>query len=376
MTRFATSSGTVRRFMLLGTVLALSACSVLDSEKIDYKSATRAPTLEIPPDLSQLSRDTRYAVPGAGGTVSASSFQTAQTAAPVGSDTAAAKIGDVSIRRDGNTRWLVVDRSPDKLWDATRDFWAENGFLLTIDQSNLGIMETDWAENRAKIPQDFIRNSLGKVFDSLYSTSERDKFRTRMERNANGGTDIFISHRGMQEVYTKQAVQDQQTIWQPRPSDPELEAEFLRRLMAKLGGISVAKAREAAAGVPTTVGVSTSRVATVNGVPVVQIDEDFDRSWRRVGLTLDRTGFTVEDRDRSKGTYYVRYVAPNPDRQEKSWLGKLFSRSPEASAPVRYRITVSGEGQKTTVAVLGEGGSPVAEGDAQRITKVIADDLK
>jgi uncharacterized lipoprotein len=62
-------------------------------------------------------------------------------------------------------------------------------------------METDWAENRAKIPQDFIRQSLGKFLDSLYSTSERDKFRTRLERTPSGETEIYISHRGMIEVY-------------------------------------------------------------------------------------------------------------------------------------------------------------------------------
>ncbi|MES2186023.1 MAG: outer membrane protein assembly factor BamC [Pseudomonadota bacterium] len=376
MTRFAQPAAIARRFTLLGIVLALSACSVLDSEKINYKSATRAPTLEIPPDLSQLTRDTRYVVPGAG-PVSASSFQTAQVAAPTGSDTATAKVGDVRIERDGSTRWLVVDRPADKLWDPTRDFWAENGFLLTIDQANLGIMETDWAENRAKIPQDFIRNTIGKFFDSAYSTSERDKFRTRMERNANGGTDIYISHRGMQEVYAEKTQKDQ-TVWQARPSDPELEAEFLRRLMMKLGGLTVAQAREAAAGIPATAGVvrSTSRVATVGGAPVVQIDEGFDRAWRRVGLSLDRTGFTVEDRDRSQGTYFVRYVAPNADRKEQGFLGRFFNRTPDAQTPVRYRIAVRSEGEKTTVAVLGEGGSAVTPIDATRIVQVIADDLK
>ena len=137
------------------------------------------------------------------------------------------------IERAGTQRWLVVNRSADELWNPIREFWQENGFLLALDQPNLGIMETDWAENRAKIPQDFIRNALGKVFDSLYSTSERDKFRTRLERTASGGTEIYISHRGMQEVYSTST--KDQTVWQPRAPDPEIEAEFLRRLMVKLG---------------------------------------------------------------------------------------------------------------------------------------------
>jgi outer membrane protein assembly factor BamC len=217
------------KLALLTLCAALAACSVLEGEKIDYKSAGKGVSLEVPPDLTQLSRDSRYVI--VGGTVTASGFQVGQ-AAP-GVPTAANTMGDVRIERAGNQRWLVVNRPADQLWSPVRDFWQENGFLLSLDQASLGIMETDWAENRAKLPQDFIRNTLGKIVDSIYSTSERDKFRTRLERTANGGTEIYISHRGMVEVYSNN--QKDQTVWQPRPADPELETEFLRRLMVKLG---------------------------------------------------------------------------------------------------------------------------------------------
>src|SRR6185369_6394214 len=145
------------RFAKLGVLAmcaALSACSVLEGEKIDYKSAGKGSSLEVPPDLTQLSRDSRYTVPG--GPVTASSFQVGQ-AAP-GVPTAASTLGDVRIERAGTQRWLVVNRSADELWNPVREFWQESGFLLAMDQANLGIMETDWAENRAKLPQDFIRN--------------------------------------------------------------------------------------------------------------------------------------------------------------------------------------------------------------------------
>lgn len=355
------------KFGLLAVVVAgLSACSVLDGDKIDYKSAGKGVSLEVPPDLTQLSRDSRYVVPG--GTVTASSFQVGQAIPNL--PTAATAIGDVRVERAGNQRWLVVNRPADQLWGPVRDFWQENGFLLAMDQPNLGIMETDWAENRAKIPQDFIRNTLGRLIDSVYSTSERDKFRTRLERSPAGGTEIFISHRGMIEVYSN--TQKDQTVWQPRATDPELEAEFLRRLMVKLG-VPPEQSRAAAA---AAVDRPTSRIATVNNLPVVVIDEGFDRAWRRVGLALDRTGFTVEDRDRSQGTYFVRYVAPNPDKKEPGFLGRLFSRSEKAEAPLKYRINLKSEGATTTVSVLNAAGAPETSADAQRIVRVIADDLK
>lgn len=350
---------------LLAAVCALSACSVLEGDRIDYKSASKGPTLEVPPDLTQLSRESRYVLPGS--SVSASSYSVGQTVA--GLPTAASAVGDVRIERAGNQRWLVVNRSPDQLWNPVRDFWQESGFLLAMDQPNLGIMETDWAENRAKIPQDFIRNTLGRLIDSVYSTSERDRFRTRLERSPTGGTEIYISHRGMIEVYSNN--QKDQTMWQPRPTDPELEAEFLRRLMVRLG-VPQEQARTAAA----TAQGATSRVASLNNQPVVVIDEPFDRAWRRVGLALDRTGFTVEDRDRSQGTYFVRYVPPNPDKKDPGFFGRLFSRGDSAEAPLKYRINLKTEGQQTTVSVLTANGAPETSANAQRIVQVIADDLR
>lgn len=355
----------------------LSGCStmndMLKGDKIDYKTAGKAgPSLEVPPDLTQLTRETRYVVPGTA--VSANAFQVGQNtqALPV----AALAVGDVRIERSGSQRWLVVNRPADKLYGPIRDFWLESGFLLALDQENLGIMETDFAENRAKLPQDFIRETLGKVFESLYSTGERDKFRTRLERNATGGTEIFVSHRGLVEVVvggsTGKNTSGEGTVWQPVPPNPELEAEFLRRMMVKLGVTQEQSKALVASGAP----VSTSRVDNVNGVPVVQIQEGFDRAWRRVGLTLDRTGFTVEDRDRAQGTYFVRYVDVTSDRKEPGFLSKLFSAAAPSTPPIKYRITLKSQGDATTVSVLNAQGAAESSVNAQRIVKVIADDLK
>lgn len=358
------------RLSLLALALALSACAALEGDKIDYKNAARGSTLEVPPDLTQLSRDSRYAIPG--GSVSAAAMQAGQVAQPSATANAAAtQLGDVRIERDGNQRWLVVNRPADKLWEPVRDFWQESGFNLDQADASVGIMETDWAENRAKLPQDFIRSTLGKLVESLYSTGERDKFRTRLERNASGGTEIYITHRGMVEVYS--TLTKDNTVWQPRPSDPELETEFLRRLMVKLGVSQEQSKAIAAAPAPRA---QSARMATVDNRPVVQLDEGFDRAWRRVGLALDRTGFTVEDRNRNEGTYFVRYVAPNADKKEPGFFGKLFSGSSAAVPPLKYRIVVRSQGNLSTVSVLNEAGAPESSANAERIVRVIADDLK
>lgn len=351
---------------LLTGALTLTACSSLQGDKVDYKSATKAPSLEIPPDLTKIASETRYSVPGSSA-VSASGYQV-RSASEL--PAAASSMGDVKVERMGNQRWLVVSRSPDQLWEPVKSFWKDSGFVLLVDERNLGIMETDWAENRAKIPQDFIRNTIGKVLDSLYSTSERDKFRTRLERTPSGGTEIFISHRGMQEI-NKGSSGNTDIVWGPRPADPELETEFLRRLMIKLGATTV----QAEAVVAAPAAKPTSRTDMVNNQPVAVLDDGFDRAWRRVGLSLDRNGFTVEDRDRSQGVYFVRYVEPKGDEKEPGFFSRIFSSS-KPKAPVKYRILVKPNGSTSVVSVLNETGSPETSEVAKQIVDLLVADLK
>ena len=360
------------KLTLVSVAISLTACgTALEADKVDYRSATSAkvPTLDVPPDLTQLSKDTHYAV--VGGSVSASAMKSGQPVANSTPTVAPVTLGDVRIERAGNQRWLVVKRPADKLWEPVKDFWQENGFLLAVDQNTLGIMETDWAENRAKLPQDFIRASLGKLLDSLYSTGERDKFRTRFERNPAGETEIFISHRGMLETFKDN--QKESTVWQPRAVDPELEAEFLRRLMIKLGATQEQAKTLVAV---SDVAKKTAVVITENGQPAIRIEEGFDSAWRRVGLALDRTGFTVEDRDRKQGVYFVRYVPLNADNSEPGFFSKLFSSSDKNSDAAKFQIAVRSTANVTTVSVLNAKGAIETSASAQRIVKVIADDIK
>ena len=350
------------------TLLALlSGCSVLEEDKVNYKSATQAPNLAVPPDLSQLRRDSRYALESTSAT--ASGFASAQRSVR-DSGTATNVLGDVRMERSGNQRWLVVDRRADKVWDTLREFWTSNGFVLTTDAADLGILETDWAENRAKIPQDFIRQTIGKVFDGLYSSGERDRYRTRVERNSQGGVDIYITHRGMAEQYTD--AQKSNTIWMPRASDPELEIEFLRRLMVKLGA-SKEQAEQASAGTAVT---PTLKVSSLNGQPTLVLQDPLDRAWRRTGLALDRSGFTVEDRDRSKGIYFVRYVPQTADKEESGFFSRLFSSKTPSSELARYQVKLQQVEAGTQVRVLNQTGQAASPDNAEKILKLLASEMR
>jgi len=366
-------------------LVGLAGCStigsILEPERIDYKSAGKAPSLEVPPDLTQLQRENRYAIPEANrGTATASGYNLQQSARPSTSTTVApAATSDMRIERAGNQRWLVVKQSPEALWPQIKDFWQDSGFLISSEAPQAGLMETDWAENRAKIPQDFIRNTIGKALDSLYSTGERDKFRTRLERSPEGGTEIYISHRGAQEVLV--GSDKERTVWTPRPADPELEAEFLSRLMARLGTEDT-RAKAVVANAPAQ--ASRAKLVKGAGPGYVEVDEGFDRAWRRVGLALDRVGFTVEDRDRTQGVYYVRYVDQAQDAQtgavaEKGLLSRIFSfgsKDDKAKGAQRYQVAVKGNGAVTQVAVLNNEGRPESSQTADRILSLLNEQLK
>ena len=354
-----------------------TATDLLEGKKVDYKSAGSLPPLEIPPDLTTPSRDNRYAVPETGkSTATLSGYQAdrSQQAKP-GSTALLPNVDKMRIERAGTPRWLVVQEPPEKLWPLVKDFWQENGFLIQVEVAEAGVLETDWAENRAKIPQDMIRSALGKILDQVYSTPERDKFRTRLERAGDGGSEIYLSHRGMIEVYVSEG--KDKTMWQPRPADPELEAEFLRRLMVRLGARDEkAKQQVAVAAQPARASINKSG----DGRELLQVQEPFDRAWRRVGLALDRVGFTVEDRDRQKGLYYVRYADPEAEKKKDSpgLLDRLaFWRSDDAKVKAeQYRVQVRAASSNSEIVVLNKDGGAEQSLTSHRILTLLHEQLK
>ncbi len=357
--------------------IGLAACSTIEKtmsgDKVDYRgTAIRPQGLEVPPDLSQLTRDARAPQPG--GVVSAVTFQQQQNRGQMTPTTATAvaqSSSDMRIERHGDERWLVTPLPPETLWPQLQAFWRENNLALTVDDAAAGVMETEWAENRAKLPNDIIRRTLGRVIDAVYSTGEKDKFRTRVERGRNG-SEVFISHQGMEEVYTSPTKES--TTWQRRPRDPQIEGVMLQRLMVKLGAKEEA-AKLAVESAPSA--APRARLLPDQSTPSLQVDDGFDRAWRRVGLALDRGGFTVEDRDRSQGLYFVRYVDPKQaGKEEPGFFGRLFGDKTKLSPPARYRVAVKGQGESSTVQVLDSQGNPERGEAGKRIVSLLVDDLK
>lgn len=357
-----------------------------DKKKIDYREAREGTNLEVPPDLTSSSIDDGLVIPDiapASGSASISDYNrerqgqgrnTLRTAAVLPTQ------DDIRVERDSNSRWLVIKGSAQQVWPRLREFFLQNGFLIKREDPRIGIIETDWAENRADIPQDFITRNISKLFDSIYSAATRDKYRIRLEEGTEPGTtELYLTHRGAEEVVDQAT--DTSTIWKPRPADPELEVEMLRRITVFFG-VEENKARNLFASRKNRVErAQLSRDGA--GLANLRVKEDFARAWRRTGLALDRVGFTVEDRDRSRGLYYVRYIDPLKDsnaKKEKGILDKLtfniFSGDDSVQDKSTYLVSLKEQDQQTNVTVLNDKGELEKSGTAFRILTLLHEQLK
>ena len=365
--------GAIAAALLVAT--ALAGCESLSttsfSKKIDYKSTSSAPALEIPPDLNTPNFDERYNVNTASGAAARDSTRPA-----TGTEIAPKAAGEAHIVRAGTERWIVAKATPEDAMNIVRQFWADNGFVIAQDQPQLGVLETDWAENRAEIPNDMLRRTVGKYLDVFYNTYKRDKFRTRIERgNEQGTVEIYLSHRGMEQMPTTTSQGGGMAYaWAVLPPNPDLEAEFLTRLLVRFGASQpqAAQAVQAASKVPDKARLETGP----DGAPRLLVDDSFERAWRRVGLTLDRVGFTVVDRDRSKGLYYVRYADPDTEKKDEGFLSKLAFWRDKTEKPEEYRIVVSDTGTASAVLVQNSEGAPEKAAASNKILALLRDQLK
>jgi len=384
----------MKRIRILALVLAplvlASGCGLFKTEEQQRTARARERPLEVPPDLTTPTVDERYAVPDPRASTSFSQYNRDRgpsgTPAAAAASTVLSAVANARIERAGDQRWIVAKADPGQVWPIVRDFWLDIGFSIARETPELGIVETNWRDTRAVVETAGLRGLVSRALPGMYSSGERDRFRTRLERGAEPGTtEIYVSHRGLEEVFTS-ATQDA-TRWQPRGSgtDRDLEAEMLGRLLMKLGEPS-RSAAAAPAGKPgtaamaATVTVSSNATLQNGGAGPLVVNDVFDRAWRRVGLALDRTGFTVEDRDRSKGVYFVRYLDPDAPAatSNEGFLDKLAFWRPSAKppqAPYRVLVTDAGGG-RSNVVIQNAKGEAEASSTARRILSLLFEQLK
>jgi outer membrane protein assembly factor BamC len=383
----------VSNFALLVLASGLVACgsvnvdNVLPDKKVEYKRERQAEkNLEIPPDLTSDRINDRMSVPDNFGGVSTSYSEYVTdrklrgadgTATPAVGGSVLPEIQDIEVRRDGDVRWLAVNATVEEVWPRVIDFWQENGILMAEEDPTVGVMRTSWLENRAEISRDIVTDTIRKVFDGLYEVGTRDQYRVRLERTERNTTEIYMTHFGMEEqVIQATGGGVENTVWVPRERDPELEIEMMRRLMVFLGAADERARAQLAAGSRRQL-TRSQMLKTRDGVQLL-IDDSFSRSWRLIGLALDRVGFAVEDRNRSEGIYYVRYNDPSQEEADKGWLSGLafWSDDKKVDKVNRYQVRVSSLDDRTVVYVADDKGQRSESPTATRILTLLKEQIR
>jgi len=359
------------------SLLVLSGCSSVDQilgkeESIDYKSTVAGDPLSSPPDLPQDSRDAHYRPPE--GVTSYSQYAQGRSAqqATGGADQVLPQAAGIQVMRDGDLRWLVIDRPVDQIFPRIVDFWGEQGFTIQSQDPRAGLIQTDWAENRAKIPESWIRSALGSIIDQVFDSGERDRFRTRIERVGNK-TEVYVSHQHMEETPTADGSAFK---WVYAKEDPGLNAAMLARMMVFLGS-DIDSAREQVANASKDPSAAQVQTLDAAGQAELLLNESFDRAWRRVGVAIDSAGFSVEDRDRSAGEFFIRYLDSDTGEkiEQQNIIGRIFgSRNTAEAVPLRIKLT--GQGNATRVTVLDQNGQEQTTPTAKRIINVLSSNMR
>jgi outer membrane protein assembly factor BamC len=379
--------------LLLALPVVISGCGsagvqeMLPDQTLAYKKSREASeNLELPPDLRSGTFDDALDVPplDGGATFSEYSSGQAQRRQTAGTGDVLPSVATVELKRSGQDRWLEVDATPQQVWPRVISFWREQGILLTKQDPSVGVMQTDWLDNRAAIPQDFLRRMVSKVADGLYATSTRDQFTVRVDSGPRAGvTEVHLSHKGMEERLVSSTLGDtERTVWESSGKDSDKEAEMLRRLMIYLGASEQKAGAVAGGGGGASGGASggplppAARMVREAGAPAILISDDFRRGWRLTGSALDRTGFSVEDRDMSRGTFYVRYQDADATRQKQGWTSRLaFWRKDDIDRVVQYQIRVEAEGDQSRVTVRDSAGQIDASPAADRILTLLTEQM-
>lgn len=377
----------MKKTIVVATLAAVSlaACSNAKKEaaKLDYQSANnKVVSLEVPPDLRDPRQGDLYSLPA--GVKADPNAMKNNPATVTRGKTVLNPVKNAKIERSGNQRWLHVEgKANTEMWALLRAFWQESGFTIYSEEPQAGIMETEWAENRAKLPNQGLRKLFDKVgMGGVYTTSERDKFLIRMELSSKGGYDIFFTHKGLEEVYDGK--KEDRTVWQPRANDPNLEAAFLSRFMQYLGVDESVATQQATAQADQQQGTQFAKLENNS----VLVYGEAERNVNRIGSALDRVGLTVQQFVAERGMFVVK---PAPTESEAlkqasanktSWLGKVLGadkkkaeQQQEQTAPQMFVALEAVQGGQR-IHLLDQFGKAYQGEDAKRLLNSLYRELR
>ncbi len=329
-------------FILVLVFITLSACSTTAQDE-GYKgiysgTVSTEQSLDVPPDLVSPDSSSAMSIPGLSNTgTSFSEYST--SGAGSSSNVLPASSSGVRFVRDGDMFWLQINAKPEEIWGQVRTFFKDLGFSFVTESPVNGLLETNWLENRFDVPTGWIASMLG----GLFSTGLMDKYRIRIERTDKKGVSLlFITHQGLKEQASGDYYGDTDLSiqWVPRQPDPELEAEMLQRFLI-FRGIAKKRAKQIVSKNKSIERAKLVKDKTTDSY-IIEVAEIFPRTWRRISIALDRMGIIIEDRNRSKGLYYIKTTEDfiKNGTEDKGWFASIFSSNDKPLKVAEFRLSV------------------------------------
>lgn len=366
------------KLYILILITFLAGCASNSDEKVRYKSSNAYPTLEIPPDLTQLDDSQNLALPG-------SKIGTRQATGRFKDEgplleRVLPRIENVSIQGSGDYHWLSVDFPITDTYKLMKQFWIEEGFTLQKDEPLIGIMETEWLENKAGLMQS--DNFFLALLASMSSTDTLDQFRTRLERDENGMTNIYIAHKGREYILMDEdesRVVERDRGWQPRPNDPELEVEMLSRAMIFMGLQDEKVSQQL-----KRIGKFQNRAKLLSdddGAITLMLLESYDRAWNRTLLNLQRMDIEITEQNKSDAQIKFKQQAANETSEnadeEPGFFSSLFSSDEETAPTMEIELALNETtNESTQVDVIASDGTVDNSEQSKQILRLLFEKLK
>ncbi len=222
----------------------------------------------------------------------------------------------VQLRRLGELMWIYIETLPSTSWPISKNYW---------DTSTYDVLKADPVTGEIDI--DFDQTS---------------KLQMRVEHGIKeASTEIFL-------IKINKMTNEIQ-------SDPEfVQAEMEKMINYYADSLSNFSGTSLAA--QNLNEMKKANIFTENGMTVIALDLNFDRAWSSVSKALDAAEIVTNDRDRSKGIFFVSY-SKEEDRRFFRLFGGSGSENLDFGEGSQFEITISQENQKTFVRAISKDGN-------------------
>ncbi len=351
-------------------VLSMAACSSTDEKILNYRSSEITPTLEIPPDLTQVSAESNLNIPGSKVGLPENRGRYVETGNLNVEVRTLPKIEGLSVEGHGDSHWLKVSDNAEAVYPLLRGFWAEQGFTLVKDEPAVGVMETEWLSAKSGSG-----SFIATILESMKGAEFKDQYQTRIERADDGSTLVFLAHRG-QELFISDPEQksviykERSSGWQMVPADPTKEYEMLSRLMLFLG-MQDDQVKQEMEKIGLFAPLTRIEFDEADEVTYLIVSQSFQQIWNRLQLQLDRLSIPVLERDKGVDDGQIKVSAADL----LAITGK--AKDDESSDDnVLLVLENASNASQTRIDVKNESGTILKSEQSREILQLLQDQLK